>query len=428
MTKLYKLDPNHKLIIALCFVGIALLGGTTLYSIRQSNSSNRETQKTRPQTITAVTALGRIEPQGQLIKLAPGSDLGNVKIGKLLVREGDRLVRGQIIARLDNHKRTKSAVALARQEVRVAQADLAIVKAGEKQGEINARVANLKRIKAELEGELLANNADIARLQAQLETEQREKQAELDRSLAESRNAKSEFQRYEQLAQAGVISASDLDARRLTASTAQNAVTAATSSYNFTTRTLEQQINRAIAIAKQNKDTLKAQIIEAEGNLESVSEVRAVDIIKAQTEVDRAIAALDQTKEDLELTIVRAPTDGEIIKIHAYPGEIVGDNGLVEFAQTSNMMVVAEVYESDISKVELGQTATIRSETGAFTEEITGKVSQIGMKIGKQDVLNTDPAADVDSRVVEVKIHLNSRTSDRVSRLTNSKTLVKINL
>ncbi|MGL6343165.1 MAG: HlyD family secretion protein, partial [Waterburya sp.] len=66
--------------------------------------------------------------------------------------------------------------------------------------------------------------------------------------------------------------------------------------------------------------------------------------------------------------------------------------------------------------------------TGAFAGEITGKVSQIGLKIGKQDVLNTDPAADVDSRVVEVKIYLDPQNSDRVAHLINSKAIVKINL
>lgn len=427
MNKLYKLDPSHKLIIALCIAGMALLGVTTLYTISKSNT-NQDTQPTTPQPIKAVTALGRIEPQGKLIKLAPTPALGGAKIAKLLVEEGELLLSGQTIALLDNHKRANSAVVFARQEVKVAQADLAIVKAGVKQGEINAQAANLKRIKAELEGELLANNADIARLQAQLETEQREKQAEIDRSQAELSNAKSEFQRYMQLAQDGVISDSDLDSRRLTLNTAQNTLTAAMSSYNLTIRTLEQQINRAVAIAKQNKDTLREQIVAAEANLDSVKEVREVDIVKAQAEVDRAIAALRQAEDDLELTIVSAPNDGEIIKIHAYPGEIVNDDGVVEFAQTKNMMVVAEVYESDIGKVKLGQTATIKSEAGAFTEEITGKISHISSKIGKQDVLNTDPAADVDSRVVEVEIHLDSENSDRVAHLTNSKTIVKINL
>jgi hypothetical protein len=45
-----------------------------------------------------------------------------------------------------------------------------------------------------------------------------------------------------------------------------------------------------------------------------VGEVRDVDVVKAQAEVDRAIASLRQTQEDLELSRVNAPTDGQIIK------------------------------------------------------------------------------------------------------------------
>jgi HlyD family secretion protein len=425
--KLQKLPLNNKLIIALCLAGLALVMGTTIYSLNQANSQE-ETETIKPQLIKAVTALGRIEPQGQMIQVAPAPELGGAKMAKLLVQEGDRVTAGQTIALLDNHRRAEAALEVARQEVKVAQADLAIIQAGAKQGDINAQVANLQRYKAELEGELVANQAEVTRLKAQLNTESLEKQATTERLQAELRNAASEFKRHQQLAQQGVISASELDSRRLTLDTATTAVTEAQASYNRTKTTLQQQINQAQAIALQNKNTLQQQISEAEATLDSVGEVRNVDVIKAQAEVDKAIASLRQAEEDLALTDVTAPSDGQIIKINAYPGEQVGDDGIVEFAQTSKMMVVAEVYESDIGKVKVGQAASIASETGAFEGEITGKVSQIGLKIGKQDILSTDPAADVDSRVVEVKIYLDSETSSRVAHLTNSKAIVKINL
>ena len=427
MDRLQKLPLNNKLIIALCLAGLALAGVTTIYSVSQT-ASQEETEAIKPQPIRAVTALGRIEPQGQMIQLAPSPDLGGSKIAQLLVEDGDRVTAGETIALLDNHKRANAALEVARQDVRVAQADLAIIKAGAKRGDINAQVANLQRFKAELEGEIVANEAEVARLQAQLGTESLEKQATIERLQAELRNAASEFKRYQQLAQQGVISASELDSRRLTLDTATTAVAEAQASYNRTQTTLQQQVNQAQAIALQNKNTLQQQISEAEATLDSVGEVRDVDVIKAQAEVDKAIATLRRAEEDLELTKVKAPSDGQIIKINAYPGEVVGDDGIVEFAQTSKMMVIAEVYESDIGKVKVGQTASITSETGAFAEELNGEVRQIGLKIGKQDVLSTDPAADVDSRVVEVEIHLDPETSSRVSHLTNSKAIVKINL
>jgi HlyD family secretion protein len=92
------------------------------------------------------------------------------------------------------------------------------------------------------------------------------------------------------------------------------------------------------------------------------------------------------------------------------------------------MLVVAEIPEDNIGKVRLGQKATISSDNGAFTGQLQGTVTEIGRKVGKRDVLNTDPAADVDARVVEVKISLPREDSERVSGLTFAKVLVEIGI
>jgi HlyD family secretion protein len=90
------------------------------------------------------------------------------------------------------------------------------------------------------------------------------------------------------------------------------------------------------------------------------------------------------------------------------------------------MLVVAEIPEDNIGKVRLGQKAIITSDNGAFSGQLQGTVTEIGRKVGKKDVLNTDPAADVDARVVEVKIALPSKESETVSGLTFAKVLVEI--
>ncbi|GBE72802.1 hypothetical protein myaer87_00290 [Microcystis aeruginosa NIES-87] len=48
-------------------------------------------------------------------------------------------------------------------------------------------------------------------------------------------------------------------------------------------------------------------------------------------------------------------------------------------------------------------------------------MEEIGWKVGRQDVLGTDPVVDTDARVIEVKISLDHRSSAKVNRLTNLK-------
>jgi HlyD family secretion protein len=70
-----------------------------------------------------------------------------------------------------------------------------------------------------------------------------------------------------------------------------------------------------------------------------------------------------------------------------------------------------------VSKVRIGQKATITSN--AFSRNLSGKVTEVGLQVNPQDVLTTDPTADVNSRIVEVKIRLDPADSQKVSAFTN---------
>jgi HlyD family secretion protein len=83
------------------------------------------------------------------------------------------------------------------------------------------------------------------------------------------------------------------------------------------------------------------------------------------------------------------------------------------------MVAVAEVYELDVSRIRVGQKATVTSKNHAFADVLHGQVMEVGLEINKQDVLNTDPAAQFDSRVVEVKVRLDPASSRKVAGLTN---------
>ena len=155
-----------------------------------------------------------------------------------------------------------------------------------------------------------------------------------------------------------------------------------------------------------------------------VAEVRVVDLEKAEAEVSRARATVQRAEADLEISVIRSPIDGEILKIHTRVGERIGSEGVLDLGDTRKMDVVAEVHESDILKVALGQPATISMRNLDTT--LRGHVIEVGRLIGRKDVLSSDPVDDTDARVVEVRIRLDENDGQRVSGLSWAKVEVTI--
>jgi HlyD family secretion protein len=142
----------------------------------------------------------------------------------------------------------------------------------------------------------------------------------------------------------------------------------------------------------------------AKQRLKSLEEVRKEDMDLRSAELSSALAQVEHAKADLDRMIVRAPADGRVLKLHSHPGEEVGPQGILELGRTSHMYVVAEVYESDISRVHVGQSAIVSGEL--LKEKIAGKVTQIGTEVTKTELLPLEPSAFADTRVIKVKIQL----------------------
>ncbi|MBD2337278.1 biotin/lipoyl-binding protein [Calothrix sp. FACHB-156] len=414
--------------------------------------------------VNTVTAVGHIEPRGEVINLsAPmGGMQASSRVQKLLIKEGDKVKQGQVLAVLDNHDTQLAALEEAKAKLQESRANLAQVRAGsprdiqaqnsviarleaQLRGERDAQQATITRIAAQLSGEKVAQQAMVNRLEAELSGQKDTLRATLTRIQAEQRNAQVDAQRYDMLYKEGAISQQERDRRRLSAITSNQQVVESQASLRQAIATIKQQIAEAranqvktlstlqqqLVEAKVNRDktvaTLQRQIDEERAKLNRLIEVRPTDVQMAQAQVSNAIAMVRKAEAELKLSYVRAPIDGEILKVHTKSGEAISQMGIAELGQTDQMFVIAEVAEDSIGRVRLGQTATISSDNGAFTGELKGTVAEIGRKIGKKDVLNTDPAADVDARVVEVKIALSPEDSTKVAGLTNAKVVVEIN-
>jgi len=175
-------------------------------------------------------------------------------------------------------------------------------------------------------------------------------------------------------------------------------------------------------------DRLQAELEQAQREatrLQKLSRGNAASEAKydaAAIDVRVAEAGLSAARAQVALAEVRAPIAGEVLEIHARAGERIGPEGVLELGQTDRMVVVAEVYETDIGFVAVGQPATMTSP--ALGAPLTGRVERIGMKIGRMDVIGTDPIAKTDARVVEVRIALDEPA--RARALTHLQVEVEI--
>jgi HlyD family secretion protein len=210
------------------------------------------------------------------------------------------------------------------------------------------------------------------------------------------------------LYQQGAVSASQKDTKRLNLEKERTSFQAA-----------QAQLQQIQSASQQ-------QLKEATANLEQIAEVRGVDVAADQAEVQRAVAAMNLATANLQQAYVRSPQDGQVFEIHTRPGEIISDDGIADIGQTKQMYAVAEVYESDISKVNPGQRVQVLNDF--LPNHLQGTVDWIGLQVRRQNVINTDPSSNIDGRVIEVRVRLDQASSKKAAKFTNMQVKVVIQL
>ena len=414
------------------WVGIATVavGGVTAYNVWGENllqPTAQEVPEVIVPEITTVTALGHLEPAGEVIQLSVPASSESSRITELLVQEGDEVIQGQVIAILDNRDRLQASLEQAKAQVSIKQSRLEQTKSGAKIGEIQAQRARFSRTKAELSGQIDTQRATIANLEAQLAGEKQAQEATIERLEAELRNAETDYQRYQTLYVKGAVSAQQRDSNYLQAETSRKKLQEAQANLNRIVSSRQAQITEAKANLNRTIATVENQITEEQATLDAVAEVRPIDVQIAENELEAALADFKKAQADLETAYVRSLQDGQILKIYTRPGEQVSNDGIVEIGKTEQMYAVAEVYESDISKVKVGQQVKVTSNSFPG-ETLQGTVENIGLKIERQDVINEDPTSNINAKVVEVKVALDEASSQKVAGLTNLQVTVEIGL
>ena len=307
----------------------------------------------------AVGALGRIEPESEIINVSSG--LAD-RLESLLVRRGDRVKKDQILGRLQGYAE------------QVAQRE-----------QIAALLAEAKvKMAAEVEVDLVRiENAEI------------------------------------KLRQVNEVSPSRIAAQEATVASIESGL-----ANNRSILAAQTQLLNARTTSQRTFDDQKTLVLQGEANL-AASQARVLELkrqfvldqLDARSQIRLAKASLERAKVDfgidslskqlalaearVQRMTITSPIDGRVLNVLARPGEQVGTAPMLTIGDTDRMRAVAEVYETDINRVQLGQRAVISGR--ALAEPLGGRVVEIGSMIFKNDVLNVDPAAKTDARVVEVR-------------------------
>ncbi|NEQ45876.1 MAG: HlyD family efflux transporter periplasmic adaptor subunit [Leptolyngbya sp. SIOISBB] len=372
----------------LLIAALLVLGGLSFWGVRALLQTRQEqvaeTPAPTPQRVQ-VAALGRVEPAGRVVDVVPPE---NGRLSRLDVAEGDTVQVKQILAYLDIYEVRRAERDYAASQLAEAEALLA--------AQTQAGAATIQEAATRV-GQI--DQPQLAAIEAQ--------QKNIESLQADLQIATADLARFETLYADGAIALQERDQQRATVQRLQEQVLSA------------QARKQELTVARDRDLTNASAQVD--------SQVANLQLAQAQVTVDSAAQNLALAEARLEQTIVRAPSAGQILQIYAEPGEAVTtSNPILALGDTQQMYVVAEVYETDVSLVEPGQRASITSRNGAFSDVLTGTVEQVGLQIFKNDVLDDDPAANADARVVEVRIRVDQ--SDVIDQLTNLQVDVAIDV
>jgi HlyD family secretion protein len=330
-----------------------------------------------------VTATGVIRPTTQ-VKVSP-KQTGLIK--KMFVKQGDYIEAGEPIAQMDDSN-LRAQLEAARAAYLGAVANYNKSKRGSRPQEIAA--AGFQTLKAQKA--VSAAKENVSRLTLQI------------KSMAAAANRdKINADRQTFLAQNGAISDQD----RLNAST--QAVVSDTQ-----LKMAQDELRQAqVAVGQAEAD---ASAIKEQQNLVTVGN-REEDIASAQQQMLQAEANMKALQIQVDEDLVRAPFSGVVTQKYADEGAIVTPTtSAATTSATSSSIIalsaplemVAQVAESDIAKIKLGQKVEIRPNAMP-DKSFKGVVTQIA------------PEAIINQNVTTFEVHASlDRTQDLLSGMNVS--------
>lgn len=138
------------------------------------------------------------------------------------------------------------------------------------------------------------------------------------------------------------------------------------------------------------------------------AEARVDERLRAEAEVAQTKARIHEAEAMLEKTHIRSPLNGVVLHRYLKTGESVSTNAntpIVALGDTSRLRIRVDVDETDVARLALGQQAWATADAYG-KRRFTGRVVQIGQKLGRKNVRTDEPTERVDTKILETLVEL----------------------
>jgi len=332
-----------------------------------------------------VVALGRIEPASGVVDVLGA--LGD-RVEELKPQEGDPVEANKEIGHFESRTLRQLEVDLAKTQLQEAESRLT--------AELDAAHKKLASAKIAEEG-----GTELA----ELDVESQARQVEFLKLHRDQ--AKADLARLEKLQNTPteLVSKQEVEHQSLLAKKAAEEVEAAQSAL--------ERIKKGNTLKQK---TSAADRIAAEAGVEQAKRAFPIDTLKRQLAV---------AEERFKQAAIIAPVGGTVLKIYTPKGSSVTQRPVLQIADLSQMVCIAEVYDNEIHRIHEKQEVTIESKTfqdeGGKAKVLHGHVSRIGHTVANPALKAIDPYAPVDRHVIEVRIDIRPEDVLQAARFINLK-------
>lgn len=337
-------------------------------------SSTGERLAPRPASLVRadVVALGTIEPKNGIVNVA--SPLVGHRIEALAAKPGVLFPQGRLLVQLD----------AAADEVELKLVEVQLADAQQRQG------TEVQRAKQALS----AAELTLAQLRGSREMDLALQEARRDVLVAKQRQAEADLGRLRQLRDLSdsLVAEQQVEQQAVLVDVAQSEAQAGEIDLKKLQQSLDFQLEAAEAERLAAEQSLR--LAESGSGIKTLEQQRRLAEIK------------------LQQTRVLAPITGTVLNVFAHAGEVVSQSPLLQIADLNDLVCLAEVDATDLSRLSVGQKARVSSRAfrGPFPDTtVEAVVERFGSLVARAALRPLDPRQPVDRHVVQVVVAVDAK-------------------